>query len=108
MKVEIVRGGKKILFKLLEPVTVHGYEVPEGFITDFASVPRSLWNVLPPLGRHNEAALLHDWLYDNRIGTRAEADKIFLNVMLQCNVKYHTALIMWLGVRLGGGKWWRD
>lgn len=37
--------------------------VPAGFTTDLASVPKFLWWILPPFGRHSRAAVLHDWLY---------------------------------------------
>lgn len=106
MKLETFWNGEKILFRLLEPVEVNGFVIPKGFVTDFASVPKSMWNILPPLGLHNEGALLHDYLYDNRIGTRKQADDIFLNVMLSSGVKTHVAWIMYLGVRIGGRKWW--
>lgn len=63
MKCEILYG-KKVLFKLLEDELVMGYTIPKGYVTDFASVPKFLWSILPPLGRHNLAALLHDWMLD--------------------------------------------
>lgn len=106
MKVEILKSGKRVYFKLLEGVWINNVYIPEDFNTDFASVPRSLWNILPPMGKHNEAALLHDYLYVNNIGTRKQADKDFLNVMLESGVKKTTAYMMYWGVRLGGGKWW--
>lgn len=105
MKVEIIIGHK-VLFRLLENITVCGYIIESGFVTDFASVPRSLWNILPPLGKHNRAALLHDWLYDNRIGTRKIADQLFYNAMVSDGVPKIKAYVMWLGVRIGGRKWW--
>jgi hypothetical protein len=100
----------KVRFTLLDNYTFHidgeTINVPSGYQTDFATVPRILWSILPPLGKHNPAALIHDYLYDNRIGTRKKADKIFLNVMLLYNVKVVTAYIMYLGVRIGGRRWW--
>ena len=30
--------------------------VPAGFPTDFASIPRGLWNVLPPIGKYDAGA----------------------------------------------------
>ena len=39
--------------------------VPEGYVTDLASVPRLLWALFPPHGRYAKAAIIHDWLYDN-------------------------------------------
>lgn len=41
--------------------------VEAGFITDFASVPRIFWNLLPPTGRYARAALLHDKLYQSAL-----------------------------------------
>lgn len=82
--------------------------IPAGYQTDFASVPRVFWSVFPPVGKHNPAALVHDYLYDNRIGTRKRADKIFLELMLAYGVHRWGAHCMYWGVRLGGRKWWRD
>src|SRR5256885_7105310 len=38
-------------------------DVAIGFQTDFATVPRPLWIVLPKWGRYGNAAVIHDWLY---------------------------------------------
>lgn len=82
--------------------------IPAGYITDFATVPRLLWSIIPPIGRHNRAALLHDYLYDNRIGSRIFADKLFKKILLEDGVGRLKAEIMYLGVRIGGRKWWID
>src|SRR6266850_4958854 len=37
--------------------------VPAGFVTDFASTPRAIWAVLPPVGQYQLAAVVHDFLY---------------------------------------------
>ena len=108
MKVEIFYAGNKVKYRLLEKVIIKGYEIPAGYITDFASVPRSLWNVLPPTGLHNTAAILHDWLYDNRIGERKKADEIFYKVMIESGVNKIAAKVMYWGVRLGGKSWWEN
>jgi len=80
--------------------------VPAGFVTDFASVPRGLWNIVPRWGRHGEAAVLHDYLYDIGVYTRKECDKIFLVAMKECRAK--KARIIWAGVRMGGWLAWRN
>lgn len=97
---------RKVMFRLTEPVFVEGYEIPEGYETDFASVPKPFFSVVPPIGKHNIAALLHDWLYDNRIGTRRAADRLFLKVMLMYSVPKWQAYLMYYAVRIGGKKWW--
>jgi hypothetical protein len=37
-------------------------DVPTGFLTDGATIPRFLWWLLPPLGEYSQATTLHDWL----------------------------------------------
>ena len=40
--------------------------VPTGFVTDFASTPRALWSVIPPIGRYR----WRPWFTIFCIGTR--------------------------------------
>jgi len=37
-------------------------DVPAGYLTDGASIPRLLWWVLPPLGKYSAATTVHDML----------------------------------------------
>lgn len=66
--------------------------VPPGFRTDFASVPRPFWSIIAPWGRHGRAAIVHDFLYQlgsvTDVGARSlrrpskrEADRIFRQAM---------------------------
>src|SRR4051812_29221534 len=48
--------------------------VPAGFVTDFASTPRAIWAVLPPVGNYQLAAVVHDFLYWDQRCTREQAD----------------------------------
>ncbi len=36
---------------------------PRGLYTDLASVPKLLWSMVGPIGRHLEASIVHDYLY---------------------------------------------
>lgn len=91
-------------------------QVPTGFLTDFTSIPRGLWNLLPPTGRYGKAAVVHDFLYQDRVirsGTlvfrlcdRGEADKIFLEAMGVLGVGWLTRHTIYAGVRLGGWLPW--
>lgn len=38
--------------------------VPDGFVTDGATVPRVLWGLLPPWDVYGQAAVLHDYLLE--------------------------------------------
>jgi hypothetical protein len=37
--------------------------VPAGFVTDFASIPRPFWSILPTWGKYGPPAVVHDFLY---------------------------------------------
>lgn len=77
--------------------------VPEGFVTDFASVPRMpviYWlagNVAA------KAAVLHDYGYQSGMFNRAMCDAIFREASEVIGVPWFKRWIMWAGVRLGGG-----
>jgi len=88
-------------------------EVPKGFVTDFASIPRFFW-FLPDWATYNKSPIIHDRLYfckeimGNPI-TRKKADAVFLEAMLvdfRCHGKIGKviAYIEWAAVRLCG--WW--
>ncbi|EDB0139754.1 DUF1353 domain-containing protein, partial [Salmonella enterica] len=76
--------------------------VPAGFITDLASVPRIFWVFLPPDGKYAKAAIIHDWMYDNALRTKKEADLIFLDGMTVLGVPRWKRTIMYYAVRLFG------
>nr|EEJ7375805.1 DUF1353 domain-containing protein [Salmonella enterica subsp. enterica] len=76
--------------------------VPAGFITDLASVPRIFWTLLPPDGKYAKAAIIHDYLYDNALRTKKEADRIFLDGMTVLGVPEWKRTIMYYAVRLFG------
>lgn len=121
--------------------------VAEGFVTDMASIPTTafltigagliisghytgidwllligvvvvlLMACLRKLGRHNEAAVIHDALCQGKYTisnyrllvpfTRAEADKIFLDGMRVLGVKPWKRHLMYWAVRVGGWGSWR-
>lgn len=51
--------------KFLYDWCYRGYLIPQGFVTDGASVPRVLWSMIPPLGPIRYAAFLHDFGYQH-------------------------------------------
>lgn len=95
-----------------------GYvKVPEGFVTDFASVPRLFWNILPPWGVYGKAAVVHDFLYQyktyvdaygmTRKATKDFADITFFNAMSVLDVKPWKKKVMYFAVKYFGNKAWR-
>jgi hypothetical protein len=91
---------------------------PDRFVTDFATIPRFFWLLLPPVGdgahaRYGIAAVVHDWLYvcgkveGNQI-SKAFADKVFLACMTASGVASWKRKVMYLAVFLfGRGAWKR-
>ncbi|EMQ9351071.1 DUF1353 domain-containing protein [Salmonella enterica] len=77
-------------------------EVPAGFVTDLATVPRIFWTLLPPDGKYAKAAIIRDYLYDNALRTKKEADLIFLDGMTVLGVPRWKRTIMYYAVRLFG------
>lgn len=76
--------------------------VPAGTVTDLASVPRLLWAIFPPHGRWAKAAIVHDYLYAQAVGTKDYADRIFLEAMEVLGVSYLTRTLMYWAARLFG------
>lgn len=76
--------------------------VPRGFRSDLASVPRLFWSIYPPFGKYGEAAIVHDYLYKNRVFSRRKCDKYFLLLMKRAKVSVITRYFFYLSVRLFG------
>lgn len=109
LQVEILPDGRTV--KLLQPLRVKMadgaiIEVPAGFETDFASVPRACWQLVPPWGQYSPAAVVHDYLYNTGQMPRVESDNIFLDVMAALGVPWWQRQIMYWGVRIGGWLAW--
>lgn len=92
----VVREGRKLSASI---------NVPAGFTTDFASIPRAFWWLLPPTGKYGKAAVIHDYIYrtPEAAFTRAEADGIFRDAMQDLGVSAVTRTVMYRTVRLFGG-----
>ncbi|MDH2154241.1 DUF1353 domain-containing protein [Stenotrophomonas sp. GD03657] len=83
--------------------------IPAGYLSDGATVPRILWWLIPPWGRHGHAAIVHDYLcdyarlYDNgeeKFVPRKQADKIFNEAMKVTKVNPIIRHLMYGAVRL--------
>lgn len=99
-------------FTLLRPLQFRSQTgllvtVPEGFETDYASIPQALWAVLPPVGRYDRAAVLHDYLYVHNGVERSVADAILNEAMEVAGVSRVQRWIIYSGVRIGGWVPWK-
>ena len=78
--------------------------VPNGFLTDFASVPR-----LPVVfwltgDTAHRAAVIHDWLYKTGLKPRDIADRVLLEAMKVARMPLWRRQSMYLAVRLFGAR----
>jgi hypothetical protein len=78
--------------------------VPAGFVTDFASVPKTFWGILPRWDKYGQAAVLHDYLYNSLKRSRIDSDKIFLEAMEVLDVPKWKSRVMYQSVRMFGSK----
>ncbi|MEQ9406890.1 MAG: DUF1353 domain-containing protein [Fuerstiella sp.] len=85
--------------------------VPEGFVSDGASIPRWLWPVLgPPVGnRHLIPAIVHDWLCvrGETYHERVLSDAVFFKLLAEYEVPRWKRTVMYLAVRCYGRFVWR-
>lgn len=81
-------------------------EVPAGFITDFASVPRIFWSILPRDGLYVYPAIIHDYMYWMQDAARDVADETLRQGMQDFKVDGISINAIYWGVRAGGGAAW--
>jgi uncharacterized protein DUF1353 len=104
---------KRFQFKLRAPLIFESVvlnrtiTVPEGFVTDLASVPRFFWPFVSPIGKYDDACVLHDWLYNVGGVERKQADDVLREAMSACGVAHDDQWVIYHGVRAGGWLPWR-
>ena len=77
--------------------------VPQGFLTDFASVPKGFWNIFPPDGEYTQAAVLHDFCCTTNSFPQLKTDRIFYEAMGVLGVPKWKRIIMYCAVRVWHG-----
>ena len=101
-----ISNGKAVLMQDYI-YSINGYDIKvfKGFVTDGASVPKSLQWLYNPFGKYIKAAVIHDYLYSTYNNTginRTLADKIFNFVMKETNVDVRTRRKFYAAVRCFG------
>ncbi len=117
-KVDPEPGEKSTRFRVLTDCLFEHlgemHMIPAGFKTDFSSVPRAIWPLIPPHGLATIPSIKHDYLYDYQIGekkigrvrARFEVDQAFLRDLLAEGMKPSQARLMYRMVRLFGRPFW--
>ena len=110
------------LWELTAPLIYHSdsqyplvVEVPKGFQTDFASVPRVPFAYWLCGDTASEAACIHDWLYSTESnhngvpGTvdRSDSDKILLEAAGDTGVPTWRCYMLYWGVRMFGAQFFK-
>jgi hypothetical protein len=108
LRIEKVSRSRWILIDSLvyESIRYRGvFIAPRGFQTDLASIPQPLWSIIPKIGDHDMAAVLHDAAYAHALLTRTGerihcvkhvADNLFAEALCECPIP---GLRRWLMVR---------
>ncbi|MBL0320312.1 MAG: DUF1353 domain-containing protein [Alphaproteobacteria bacterium] len=82
--------------------------VPEGFLTDFGSIPKIFWNIVSPIGKATAAFVLHDYLYMTQERSRLVSDAILLEALEILGVNWLQRFLIYNGVRVGGWLPWNN
>jgi len=104
LDVRVIVQGYRLLSPLHYISLVGGKQyitVPDGFVTDFASIPRIARFLITGHGHDRWAAVVHDYLYSVRYD-RKMADAIFYEALLISEVNKIKARAMYRAVRTGG------
>ena len=100
----VTRLNPKTLEHDLDPYEI---KIPVNFLTDFATIPRILWILLPKY--HPDyafASVIHDYLYKEGIGNKRYADLIFLEGMGVLNCPWYKKWPMYYAVhKVGQGSY---
>jgi len=115
VKCEIYDDNGKTVIRLTKSIIFVGndgrkYIIPEGYVSDGASVPRFFWRILSPCidGRTLPGSIIHDFEYKHKIGTRKGADKDYYRRLVADGYPRIKAAATYIGVRIGGRKHWGD
>ncbi len=121
----VKREGEKAQFLVARSYSVkfkldgaeHTITVPQGMLTDLASIPRCMRWYISQVGPHLEASIVHDFLYvawqdldggEARSEDRRFADRLMRTAMLSASVNGFKAFLIYLGLRVGGGGVYRE
>jgi len=110
VKIHTDKPQEREIFTPFKYITESGDEiiVHKGFFTNFASTPRILWFILPPLDHYGKAAVIHDYLYRTPTSpyTKKEADNILKEACAVLKVKKWKIWILYQSVNLFGFHAW--
>ena len=83
------------------------WDVPAGYITNGASVPWGLWNIVggPFDGPYRDAAVLHDYYTEYKLRTWEDTHRMYYEASIARGVSENRASIMYAGLLVGADRW---
>lgn len=88
---------------------IYSIQIPQGFSTNFASIPKIFRGLISNVGKYNEQFLLHDFLYSKlsqESFTRKDADDILLEKLKEFGMNFVERNLVYSSVRLFAEKHW--
>ncbi len=109
---EVSEDNKEYVIVLDSPLLFCAYEicyiVEEGYRSNGMSVPQCLWSIISP--QYSPITLFpsicHDWLYDNHLMTREEADQWYYDALIENGYPKWKAKLVYKAVRKYGESHW--
>lgn len=107
---------REAVYRTIQPIDLkhtngETYRIEENYAWNGASIPRVGWTPLGLTPWHPQLqgpSLGHDFLYDKKLGTRAQADALFLEWMKLTEVDKHRRDAIYVAVRTHGWMFWLD
>lgn len=108
---------KEPMWALLKPIAwrpdpgtskIERVEVPVGFVTDFASIPRAFYSLLRPDGDYTYPAILHDYLYWTQTRPREECDEVIRLAMQDFKIDPLVVKSIYAAVHTFGQSAWNE
>jgi Protein of unknown function (DUF1353) len=93
-------------FGFVDPRGV-SWDVPAGYVTNGASVPWGLWNIVggPFDGPYRDAAVLHDYYTDFKVRTWEDTHRMYYEASIARGVSESRAGVMYAGLLVGADRW---
>ncbi len=94
-----VQATSNNTFILLEAYKIKGIEIPAGYQTNGADIPRIFWSIVPPnKPKYQSAIILHDYLCDKE--EYKKADRLMKQVLFEIDGQNIITVGMSLAVKL--------
>ncbi|QCD52511.1 DUF1353 domain-containing protein [Campylobacter sp. RM16192] len=102
IKRPILKPVGKDKFELVEPYTYRGVEIPIGYKTNGANIPRIFWSIFPPNSpEYLSAIVVHDFMTEGNRTPKEylRADTCLKDMMLELGVSKIKTWIFYISCR---------